>query len=202
MTAGIRRQRYPAKIFTLGHVRTAGYFLIRLQTRWRCDPFSGIHWCIAPLRQPPPRHKPSLSTSSVPPPAMDSIRNNTDLLAAPGTLESPSSASSEPVFHDIIRQSPLTIHLPSQSPIVKITVISPGASPWPTLVPEQDTVAITAESSTEDAPSGDKDAIDPTSENRGGQTDTNAILDLSSHASEPPPLPLTPDIAAISPSQP
>ena len=42
LTAGIRRQRYPAAIFTLGHVRTAGYFLIQLQTRWRCDPFSGI----------------------------------------------------------------------------------------------------------------------------------------------------------------
>ena len=84
---------------------------------------------------------------------------------------------------------------------MKLTVISPGAPPWPTLVHELDTAAITADGSSEDALSGDKDAIDPTLENRGSQADTNAILDLSSHASEPPLLPSTPNIAAVGPSQ-
>ena len=69
----------------------------------------------------PLRHEPSLSTSSVPPPTMDYIQNNADPLAPSSALESLSSASPEPVLNDIIRQSPLKIHLLSQNPIVKIT---------------------------------------------------------------------------------
>ena len=52
---------------------------------------------------------------------MDYIQNNADPLAPSSALESLSSASPEPVLNDIIRQSPLTIHLLSQNPIVKIT---------------------------------------------------------------------------------
>ena len=84
---------------------------------------------------------------------------------------------------------------------MKIATVSPGVFSWPTSVHEQDTAAITAEGSPEDALSGDKNAIDPTLENRGSQADINAIPDLSSHASGPPLLPSTPDIAAVGPSQ-
>lgn len=68
-------------------------------------------------------------------------------------------------------------------------------------MPELDTVAITAKGSTKDASSGDKDTVDPTSENCGIQGDTSAVLDLPSHASEPLSLSSAPDIAAVSPSR-